>query len=105
MAPLKYTFFVLALASLSLGDFYVSPQGNDHNHGSKESPFRTLTKAQLAVREANTAMNADIKVLVAPGTYTLERPLNFTAVDSGFNGHRIIWEAQDVAQGANISGG
>lgn len=105
MAPLKYFFPVLALASLSLGDFYVSPRGNDHNNGTKENPFRTLAKAQLAVREVNSAMKSDIKVLVAPGTYNLERPLNFTAVDSGFNGYRVIWEAQDVAQGANISGG
>ncbi|KAK7398745.1 hypothetical protein QQX98_011889 [Neonectria punicea] len=50
-------------------------------------------------------MGSDLKVIVAPGTYVLDEPLEFTADDSGFNGHRVIWEAKNFEKGVNISGG
>ena len=50
-------------------------------------------------------MTSDLRVIVAPSTYYLQTPLNFTANDSGTNGYRVIWEAQDLVRGVNILGG
>jgi hypothetical protein len=79
----------------------VSPQGNDASAGSRDAPFRTLERAQRAVRDANT--DQDVTVQLADGIYRLERPLIFAAADGGRNGHHVAWVA---AAGANpvISG-
>ncbi|KUL85897.1 hypothetical protein ZTR_06409 [Talaromyces verruculosus] len=50
-------------------------------------------------------MTSDLYIYVGPGTYYLTAPLEFTSQDSGQNGHRVVWQAQDMTQGANISGG
>jgi hypothetical protein len=63
-----------------------------------------LTQAQTLVRSMAPAMQGDIVVKLADGTYRLTAPLVFTAADSGMNGHTITWEA---AAGAHpvLSGG
>ncbi|EFQ92467.1 hypothetical protein CFE70_005016 [Pyrenophora teres f. teres 0-1] len=83
-------------------DLYVSPSGSDSNAGTAAAPFKTLTKAQQAVRNqiAGTA-NEGITVHVGAGTYTLSAPLKFTSEDSGKNGVTVKW----VGTGATISGG
>ncbi|KAI1510815.1 Beta-helix multi-domain protein [Pyrenophora tritici-repentis] len=83
-------------------DLYVSPNGSDNNAGTAAAPFKTLTKAQQAVRNqiARTA-NENITVHVGAGTYTLPAPLKFTSEDSGKNGVTVKW----VGTGATISGG
>jgi hypothetical protein len=79
----------------------VSPQGSDDASGTPENPFRTLERAQRAVREVNG--DHDVTVQLADGTYRLQRPLIFTASDGGRNGYHVSWVA---AQGARpvISG-
>jgi hypothetical protein len=62
-----------------------------------------LSRAQAAVRKVNANLKHDLQVHVAKGTYQLDEPLNFTSVDSGSNGHRVIWKAAN--SDANISGG
>lgn len=54
---MKKLFITAVLSCISLGltdvysaNFYLSPQGNDNNPGTKEKPFATLQKAQEAVR-------------------------------------------------------
>src|SRR3954463_7132087 len=83
-------------------DLYVSPTGSDSNAGTAAAPFKTLAKAQQAVRNqiAGTAKE-NITVHVGAGTYTLSVPLKFTAEDSGKNGVTVKW----VGAGATISGG
>ena len=95
--------FALSLGS-ALADFFVAPDGHDHSSGSKHAPFATLERAQQAVRNFNADLKADLHVHVAAGTYYLEKPLNFTAVDSGSNGHRIVWKGEHGHGGVNISG-
>lgn len=75
-------------------EFYVSPKGSDSFLGTKLLPFKTLEKAQRAVRVFSGHMRSDITVHVAPRTYYLDAPLKFTAADSGFNGHRVVWEGK-----------
>lgn len=85
-------------------DLYVSPSGSDHNQGSRSRPFKTLERAQQAVRDLNTHMRADITVNLAGGTYELSHALTLTAADSGTNGHQVIWRAEP-GQTPVISGG
>ena len=99
--------------------FYVDPQrGSDSNDGSQGAPFATVQKAQSAVRKINQDMNGDIVVYLRggeynftdsfttrevplyakggeneTGTYTVKTALQFTAEDSGSNGHYVIYKA------------
>jgi hypothetical protein len=70
---------------------HVSPLGNDAGDGSVERPFQSLTRAQRAVRAANS--NADVIVELADGIYRLSEPLQFRAVDGGQAGTRVVWKA------------
>ncbi|EMD96315.1 hypothetical protein COCC4DRAFT_123532 [Bipolaris maydis ATCC 48331] len=83
-------------------DFYVLPSGSDSNAGTAAAPFKTLAKAQQAVRNQIGGMaKENITVHVGAGTYTLSVPLKFTVEDSGKNGVPVKW----VGAGATISGG
>ena len=73
---------------------YVSPSGDDGADGSRRVPFRTLARAQEAVRKLTPAMRGDIVVRVAEGDYRLERPLTFTEADSGRNGFRVVYRSE-----------
>lgn len=67
----------------------VSPTGDDQNPGTRAKPFRTLERAQAAVRKFNH--DQDVLVELASGDYRLSAPLVFTAEDGGSNGHRVTW--------------
>lgn len=69
----------------------VAPDGNDAATGTPAHPFRTLQRAQQAVRQVNGAHN--VTVQLATGTYRIARPLIFTAQDGGRNGHHVLWSA------------
>ncbi|HEY1900943.1 MAG TPA: right-handed parallel beta-helix repeat-containing protein [Terracidiphilus sp.] len=63
--------------------YFVAVNGNDNADGSASSPFATLQRAQLAMRQSSlkvTQINA--------GTYYLLSPLTLTALDQG-----ETWEA------------
>src|SRR3954471_13727448 len=65
-------------------DFYVSPTGSDSNAGTTAAaPFKTLAKAQSAVRAVDQASSGAVTVNLAGGDYRLTKPLGFTAADSG----------------------
>jgi hypothetical protein len=82
--------------------FHVSPAGDDSASGDAAHPFRTLARAQQAVR--GDAGQHDVTVLIADGDYQLAAPLAFSRLDGGRNGHLVTWTA---APGASpvISGG
>jgi len=93
------------LATVAHADFYVALNGSDTSAGTAHAPFRSFERAQKAVRGVVNTTNDDVRVHVAPGTYYLDEPLLFTNLDSGHNGYKVIWEAQDMAKVVNISGG
>jgi PEP-CTERM motif len=70
------TFIVGSAAA----QFYISPNGNDNNPGTLSAPFRTLARAQTAMRTVPLA-NRDAYLL--SGTYTITSPLNLTSADDG----------------------
>lgn len=69
----------------------VSPAGSDSAAGTPGYPFRTLTRAQQAVRLFNK--DHDVTVQLANGAYRLPRTLRFTASDGGQGNHSVLWTA------------
>ncbi len=69
----------------------VSPAGDDSAAGTPEAPFRTLQRAQQAVRQVNAGHNVEVQL--AGGIYRLQHPLIFTAQDGGKNGYHVRWKA------------
>jgi hypothetical protein len=81
----------------------VSPSGNDRNQGTPGKPLRTLAAAQRMARASARAGSA-VTVELRDGVYQLDKPLRFTADDSGTAGKPVTWTA---ARGAHpvVSGG
>ncbi len=79
------------------------PQGviRERYKGRSGQPQR----AKALARQASEAADTDIQVRLEGGTYYLEETLTFTREDSGKNGHRIIWMAEDESDKPVISGG
>jgi hypothetical protein len=75
----------------------VSPSGNDHNQGTPGKPLRTLAAAQAMARRSAHAGSA-VTVELKDGTYQLDKPLRFTADDSGTGMSPVTWTA---ARGAH----
>lgn len=73
--------------------FYLSPDGDDRADGSLARPWRTLERARDHIRTISADMRQDITVYLRGGTYTLEKPFELSAADSGRNGHNIIYQA------------
>ena len=84
--------------------FYVSPSGDDRAAGTKEAPFRTLLRAQAAIRAAAPAMAGDLIVNLAAGLYRLSHTFELTEADSGHNGHRVVYRSADGLGRACLSG-
>ncbi|MBC9035094.1 right-handed parallel beta-helix repeat-containing protein [Sphingomonas sp. JC676] len=82
--------------------YFVSLSGDDRAPGTQDKPFRTLKRAQAALRSAN--QDHDVVVTVMDGVYRLDAPLVLTAMDGGLNGHSVTWKAADNAHPV-ISGG
>ena len=72
-------------------EFHVSLTGDNRSSGSADAPFRTLERAQAAVRMVNGSRN--VIVLVHGGVHALTRPLVFTTSDGGQNGFTVTWKA------------
>jgi hypothetical protein len=84
-------------------DYYVSGSGNDEGGGTKDQPFKTLRKAQQAVRNLllQGAQTEDINIRVSPGVFPLTATLVFNSPDSGKNGFRVNW----IGNNTILSGG
>ena len=91
--------------------YYVSTQGNDSWSGTKpaytgtDGPFRTLTRAQSAVRAKVAAgLTGDVVVFIRGGRYEISAPLQFTSLDTGTSGFSVAWAAYQ-GETPIISGG
>ncbi|MBP7335778.1 right-handed parallel beta-helix repeat-containing protein [Niveispirillum sp.] len=108
-SPLSRLILVAALLLSPMGagaaervTIHVAPTGDDAGPGTAARPFRTLERAQAAVRDANR--QGDVTVELAHGTYGLDKPLVFRAADGGQGGHKVVWQAGKGAAPL-ISGG
>ena len=91
---------LLAAATASAADFYVSPAGDNAHPGSQEQPFATLARARDAIRElkAQGPLPGPVRVHVADGTYTLREPFVLTPEDSGTEAAPVIYQAMPGAR-------
>ena len=84
--------------------FYVSPDGDDKDDGSKTAPFLTAVRAAEEVKKYNSDMQGDIIVFFREGVYTFDETLNLDQTISGSNGYSVILKAyQD--ESVTFSGG
>ncbi|MBO4897695.1 MAG: fibronectin type III domain-containing protein, partial [Clostridia bacterium] len=108
IAMLLGTMPFIASADTVWKTFYVSPNGSDTTgNGTQAKPYKTLARAQEAVRAENAGMQGDIVVSIAGGTYYMDEPLSFRKEDSGKNGHRVIWQGVDrplISGGKEVTG-
>ncbi|MHC4496338.1 MAG: hypothetical protein ACYSYM_11010, partial [Planctomycetota bacterium] len=72
-------------------EFFVSPQGNDAQSGTKAEPLKTLEAARDAVRKSDR--NQERIVWLRAGVYELGKPFTLTAEDSGSPGKPVIYRA------------
>jgi len=86
-------FLSVSTSFLSAQEFYVAPAGKDTHTGSKSKPFKSLARAQQAVRKVNRGMTKDIVVYLHGGGYPMAEAVQLGPQDSGFNGHRVIYRA------------
>lgn len=75
--------------------YWVDPVGgSDSNSGiSTGAAFKTLAKAQTAVRSVNGSMTGNIDVNLLGGMYNETSVLMLNASDSGNNGYLVRWQA------------
>ncbi len=93
--------------------FFVSPSGDDDWSGRCPTrPFATLRRAQQAVRrfKEKGRLPGAVRVLLRGGIYQLDKPLVFTAADSGLpphgaGGERGVTYAAYPGETPVISGG
>lgn len=79
--------------------------GLDGNPGTPERPFKTIQRAQTAVRQTLAGgMQGDVVVQIRPGQYYLQSPLVFDHRDSGRNGYRVIYRGTGDRQPELIGG-
>ncbi len=98
--------FLAASVSLSAGDVWVSPTGNDQADGSKAAPKATLNEALRQAREMRR-LNADavkegVTIHLMSGVHHVYEPLFVRPEDSGTADAPTVIEGE---QGASISGG
>ncbi len=73
---------ITGLASAT--ELFVAPGGDDTQTGTRDQPFATIHRAQEAARAARKARPGEgITVTLRGGQYQLDRPLEFSAADSG----------------------
>lgn len=76
--------------------YYASPDGRDHGQCQKQHPC-SLEHAQGVVRHTAAKGKGDVTVVLADGTYRIDRPLEFRAQDGGRDGHTVRWTAAEGA--------
>jgi len=86
-------------------DFYVAADGSDNNPGTLEAPLASLDAARSAVQaKIASGLKGDITVYLRGGTYLMEKPVEFTSLDSGTRDHKITY-ASYPGETALLSGG
>lgn len=91
-------FFLLVAAFLPVGFSYASNiyvdvnNGSDNYPGTKEKPFKTVTKARDALRPLiSQGLDGDKTVYIRGGTYNIIEPMEFDLRDSGTSQYSITY--------------
>lgn len=92
-------FLAILISFATNAQFYVSPDGNNDNPGTKQEPLATLTGARNAVRQLKNSneVSAPITVTVADGFYEMDQPLVLLPEDGGSAEYPVIYKAENGA--------
>ena len=76
-------------------EYFVAPEGNDANPGTRGAPFVTLEKSRDAIRalKSKGPLPGPVCVSLMPGIYPVKRTLRLTAADSGTEVAPIVYRA------------
>jgi len=89
----------VSVASGAVRQFYVAPDGDDGNPGTKSKPLQSFAGARDAVRrEIADGMTADVVVQFAPGNYFTKATTTFDERDNGRDGHVVIYRGAPNCQ-------
>jgi len=82
-----------ALADVEGIHFHVALDGDDTADGSLNSPFATLKRAKVAVRESKQVSTENITVFLRGGRYEVSETVTFGLEDSGTADTRVTYMA------------
>lgn len=86
--------FSLISFAIHAKEFHVSPQGDDANPGTMDSPFRTIGHAKDQVRRwMQSGGNENVTVWLSGGEYRLSETLVFGLEDAASHGYSISYTA------------
>lgn len=92
----------LLTAACGAAEFFVSPQGDDAQAGTKDRPFKTLEAARDAARKADHTQ--EIVIWLRAGLYERQQPFQLTSEDSGRPDKPVTYRACP-GEGVRIVGG
>ena len=76
--------------------YFIAPDGEDDNDGSRERPFATIERAQRTIRQMKTNgqyPKGGVTVMIRGGRYPMAPGLAFDEYDSGELGSPVTWRA------------
>ncbi len=73
--------------------YYVSPTGDNNNTGTRDAPFQTLERARDEIRTLTNP--GDVVVWLMDGDYYLSSSFTLYTQDSGTDGNRITYAAEN----------
>lgn len=90
---LSATLMVTSSGANENPEIFVSPDGNDRNKGTIESPFLTHARAKTEVWKIKQGNQTPINVYLRGGTYYLTETVVFGLEDSGTKASPITYQA------------
>jgi hypothetical protein len=99
-----YVLLVFYSLNSSSQELFVATNGLDTNPGTQSQPFLTIQKAQQVARTLIPTMSQDVIVTIKDGVYFTNQSFVFNSSDSGKNGKRVIYRAQNSGR-VEINGG
>ncbi|MCG6188454.1 right-handed parallel beta-helix repeat-containing protein [Maribellus maritimus] len=89
-------FLIFSVSCSNQSEFFISPEGSDLYSGTEAKPFKSLKRAQEAVRiQLKENPGKQIIITVRGGNYSVKEPIMFTAEDSGTEDAPVIYKAAD----------
>jgi len=104
---LLVAFFITVNNLTFSQEFYLSPDGNDTNPGTREKPLATLVRARDIAREFkknNTFPGKPVEIIALGGDYSMMKPLELGPEDSGGSSSPMIFRSE-AGTGAVFSAG
>lgn len=85
--------------------FYVSTDGSDEAAGTRNHPFRTLSRAKTAVAARHDSLCENLEVCISAGSYVLEETETFRPENGGTDEYSVTYRGNDPDNPPVINGG